>query len=789
MVKNLGLKFFALISTLALLFFGVQSMSLASGTGTINRLTTSGTASPLTTKGDVYTYSTTNDRLPVGSNGQILSADSTQTTGLKWIPSPTTTAIGGTITSGTTGSILFVNPTATIAQDNSNFFWDNTNKQLRIGASTILNGSTMNPLTIGATQNNYLATYIQNKSNGTSASADMTAGNDLDDGTQATGHYIDTGISSSTYSDPTFTMSGVNDGYTYTVGGNLLLGTATANMNIKFFIGSLLASAEKMRLTSTGLGINTTNPLVGLEVAEQNTNAVRGILTGQYSTGTTSSRIIMRKARGTLASPTTVVTGDNLSGLISEGYDGTNYLQMASIVTGVEGTVGTTQIPTNMRFSTATNASPSVSTEAMRITSSQAVGIGSINPAGFFNVTPLQYNTGTASQSGTTVTGVGTTWTAAMVGSYFVYADGTTSGLITARASNTSLTVTTSQTVSSQAYRISYNGLSMATDGTYNNTFNLNPGYAFVVNNGGNTLNGSAVIGAGNLSITSGSAGGAALITLTAGNGASGGIWNTTGGNHRWQINGGNIASATTTGWSFGSTGGSAMHAATNTITLNATTGSGFANFNTADETTNFEKLGNNWVSNVYTFTTSAGGSGIVRNFNFTGGNVGIKNISPSALLSLGTAGTTAGTLSFAGVTSGVVTMNVAAAAGTWSLTLPTTAGTSGQYLKTDGTGITSWTSLAGVSNYTHTIFTPTTGQTITLTNNQYNIVNPAGALLALTINLPSTPANNDVVYIKFTQTVTTVTYANGTVVDGITGPAAGGLVVLTYDSGTTSWY
>jgi hypothetical protein len=41
-------------------------------------------ASPLTTKGDVYVYDTADQRLPVGSDGQMLTADSTQTPGLKW---------------------------------------------------------------------------------------------------------------------------------------------------------------------------------------------------------------------------------------------------------------------------------------------------------------------------------------------------------------------------------------------------------------------------------------------------------------------------------------------------------------------------------------------------------------------------------------------------------------------------------------------------------------------------------------------------------------------------------
>lgn len=96
---------------------------------------------------------------------------------------------------------------------------------------------------------------------------------------------------------------------------------------------------------------------------------------------------------------------------------------------------------------------------------------------------------------------------------------------------------------------------------------------------------------------------------------------------------------------------------------------------------------------------------------------------------------------------------------------------------------------LNGIHNYVHSIFTPATGGTVNLVANNYNIINPSGAIATLTVNLPSSPTNNDLVYIKFTQTVTTVTYGNGTVVDGITAPVAGGLVILTYDSGTNSWY
>lgn len=41
-------------------------------------------SSPLTTKGDLYTYDTGDQRLAVGTNGHVLTADSTEATGIKW---------------------------------------------------------------------------------------------------------------------------------------------------------------------------------------------------------------------------------------------------------------------------------------------------------------------------------------------------------------------------------------------------------------------------------------------------------------------------------------------------------------------------------------------------------------------------------------------------------------------------------------------------------------------------------------------------------------------------------
>jgi len=71
-----------------------------------------GGASPLTTKGDLFTFSTTDTRLGIGTTNQVLTVDSTASTGMKWA-TPTGAAKSfsllatGTLTGATTVTVTF----------------------------------------------------------------------------------------------------------------------------------------------------------------------------------------------------------------------------------------------------------------------------------------------------------------------------------------------------------------------------------------------------------------------------------------------------------------------------------------------------------------------------------------------------------------------------------------------------------------------------------------------------------------------------------------------------------
>ena len=77
------------------------------------------------------------------------------------------------------------------------------------------------------------------------------------------------------------------------------------------------------------------------------------------------------------------------------------------------------------------------------------------------------------------------------------------------------------------------------------------------------------------------------------------------------------------------------------------------------------------------------------------GGSVEIQNATEQVAggLGIGVAGSVLGQLRLYGNTSGTVTINTAAAAGTWTFTLPPDDGDAGEQLQTNGSGVTTWES------------------------------------------------------------------------------------------------
>jgi hypothetical protein len=71
------------------------------GTGQTTAAAAFGALSPLTTKGDVLGYSTDNARIPVGTDGQVITADSAEALGVKW-----STPTVGTVTDVTASAPL-----------------------------------------------------------------------------------------------------------------------------------------------------------------------------------------------------------------------------------------------------------------------------------------------------------------------------------------------------------------------------------------------------------------------------------------------------------------------------------------------------------------------------------------------------------------------------------------------------------------------------------------------------------------------------------------------------------
>jgi len=115
-----------------------QTVSLSNGTG----ISVSGTYPSFTIASTItqYTDALARASISLTTTGSSGAATYDNTTGVLNIPQYSGggggMAIGGSITSATAGSVLFAGASGVLAQDNANFFWDDTNNRLGLGTAS-----------------------------------------------------------------------------------------------------------------------------------------------------------------------------------------------------------------------------------------------------------------------------------------------------------------------------------------------------------------------------------------------------------------------------------------------------------------------------------------------------------------------------------------------------------------------------------------------------------------------------------------------------------------------------
>lgn len=122
-----------------------------------------------------------------------------------------------------------------------------------------------------------------------------------------------------------------------------------------------------------GIGTGTTAPITNLQVVDTGTATPRGITNDQYNTGTNGAQMNWRKARGTFATPLTIVTGDLLGRALFWGHDGTQFIESGNLRFTSEGTIGTGRVPSNFGIWVSTDAVTSVLTQTASFSGSNGI--------------------------------------------------------------------------------------------------------------------------------------------------------------------------------------------------------------------------------------------------------------------------------------------------------------------------------------------------------------------------------------------------------------------------------
>lgn len=224
----------------------------------------------------------------------------------------------------------------------------------RVGVGT----STFAPSTIIAVASSspsYLQMVMTNTSQTATSSVDYVAANSSSTDTT---WYTAFGQNSSGWGASNWTINGKNDGYLYTNGGNLSVGTASSSTYLNFFTGGTLAANERMRIDTAGnVAIGTTTASARLDIHGAGTTSGMSLQTGDMN-GVSKFTVY---DSGTTTIGTTTTTGLlNVAGMIwSTIVKVVNQFWLpfsASLTTATQGEMGIDTTSGQLRYNDGTSS-------------------------------------------------------------------------------------------------------------------------------------------------------------------------------------------------------------------------------------------------------------------------------------------------------------------------------------------------------------------------------------------------------------------------------------------------
>jgi hypothetical protein len=258
---------------------------------------------PLTTKGDVLGYDTAPDRIPIGSNGQVLTADSTQALGLKWA-SPSS---GGGISIGPIASLPVSVPAAgnmyVCTNSPYTFVSDGTNWQ-----AFIFGYNVVQPILSAFTQQNQGLTTFTTANGGIAMACTSASGDNLQwisQAVPATPYYVDVAFMLSMKDNTGNFGVGLSDGTKVTM---ITFGWESGNAN---WIKRVQFNSQTSFNNNASAGTvgNWVGPLIWLRIQNDGTN-----LTYSYSVdGNTWTQLLQEGATAFLTATLALFGGDPVS--------------------------------------------------------------------------------------------------------------------------------------------------------------------------------------------------------------------------------------------------------------------------------------------------------------------------------------------------------------------------------------------------------------------------------------------------------------------------------------------